>query len=221
VLTDVPIEPEPTVWELPAPEDDAEGEIVAIGADLEPGTVLAAYRLGLFPMKVGWRSRIGWWSPNPRGIIPLDGVHVSRSLRRSRCRFEVRTDTAFEEVMLGCADTDRPHGWIDDEFVATYCRLHELGWTHSIETWLDGELVGGLYGVAVGGLFAGESMFHRVTDASKVALVATVEHLAARGFTLFDVQWVTPHLASMGAIEISRKEYRTRLADALRVDATW
>lgn len=216
-----PIEPESTVWDLPAPADDAEGELVALGADLEPGTVLAAYRLGLFPMKVGWRSRIGWWSPNPRGIIPLDGLHVSRSLRRSMRRFEIRTDTAFAEVMLGCADTERPHGWIDDEFVATYCRLHELGWTHSIETWLDGELVGGLYGVAVGGLFAGESMFRRVTDASKTALVATVEHLVACGFTLFDVQWVTPHLASMGAVGVTRARYRRLLGEALEVDARW
>ncbi len=216
-----PIEPEPTVWELPVPPDDLDGEIVAVGADLEPGTVLAAYRVGMFPMKVGWRQRVGWWSPDPRGVIPLDGVHVSRSLRRATGRFEIRTDTAFAEVMLGCADPERPHGWIDDEFLATYCRLHELGWTHSIETWLDGELVGGLYGVAVGGLFAGESMFHRVTDASKVALVATAEHLCARGFTLFDVQWVTPHLASMGAVEISRAEYRVRLAAALTVDVHW
>jgi leucyl/phenylalanyl-tRNA--protein transferase len=216
-----PTEPEPTEWDLPAPPDDADSELIAVGADLAPGTVLAAYRLGLFPMKVGWRARLGWWSPNPRGVIPLDGVHVSRSLRRSRRRFEIRLDTAFTEVMLGCADPGRPHGWIDEEFIAAYGRLHEMGWTHSIETWLDGELVGGLYGVAVGGLFAGESMFHRVTDASKVALVATVEHLVARGFTLFDVQWVTPHLASMGAVEISRAEYRYRLADALRVDATW
>lgn len=216
-----PIEPDPTPWDLPVPDDDLEGEIVAVGADLTPGTVLAAYRIGLFPMKVGWRQRVGWWSPNPRGVIPLDAVHVSRSLRRATGRFEIRTDTAFADVMLGCADPDRPHGWIDDEFLATYCRLHELGWTHSIETWLDGVLVGGLYGVAVGGLFAGESMFHRVTDASKVALVATADHLRQRGFTLFDVQWVTPHLASMGAVEISRADYRVRLAAALAVDATW
>lgn len=221
MATGRPIEPEPTQWELPVPPDDANSELIAVGADLMPGTVLAAYRIGLFPMKVGRRSKLGWWSPDPRGIVPLDGVHVSRSLRRSIPKFEIRTDTAFADVMLGCADPDRPHGWIDDEFLATYCRLHELGWTHSIETWLDGELVGGLYGVAVGGLFAGESMFHRVTDASKVALVATVEHLNASGYTLFDVQWVTPHLASMGAVEITRAEYRRRLAAALQVDATW
>lgn len=221
MATGRPIEPEPTQWELPVPPDDANSELIAVGADLMPGTVLAAYRIGLFPMKVGRRSKLGWWSPDPRGIVPLDGVHVSRSLRRSIPKFEIRTDTAFTEVILGCADPDRPHGWIDDEFLATYCRLHELGWTHSIETWLDGELVGGLYGVAVGGLFAGESMFHRVTDASKVALVATVEHLNASGYTLFDVQWVTPHLASMGAVEITRAEYRRRLAAALQVDATW
>ena len=216
-----PIEPEPTPWDLPVPDDDLDGEILAVGADLAPGTVLAAYRVGLFPMKVGRRSRVGWWTPNPRGIIPLDGVHVSRSLRRSMARFEIRTDTSFAEVMLGCADPDRPHGWIDDEFLATYCRLHELGWTHSIETWLDGELVGGLYGVAVGGLFAGESMFHRVTDASKVAVVATVGHLRAIGASLFDVQWVTPHLATLGAVEVTRADYGRMLAEALALDVTW
>jgi leucyl/phenylalanyl-tRNA--protein transferase len=136
-------------------------------------------------------------------------------------RFEVRVDTEFEAVMWNCADPGRPHGWIDEDFVRAYCELHALGWTHSIETWRDGELVGGLYGVAIGGLFAGESMFHREPDASKVALWATVEHLRLRGYTLFDVQWVTPHLASMGAVEVSRAEYGRRLAVALRVGATW
>jgi leucyl/phenylalanyl-tRNA--protein transferase len=216
-----PIEPPETSWDLPVPPVDHPGEIVAIGADLEPGTVLAAYRRGLFPMKVGRRRTLGWWSPDPRGIVPVDGLHVSRSLRRSRRRFEVRLDTAFEQVMRACADPRRPAGWIDDDFVRAYATLHELGWTHSVETWIDDELVGGLYGVAVGGLFAGESMFHRVTDASKVALVATVEHLGRRGFTLFDVQWVTPHLASMGAVEVRRAEYHRRLDAALAVDPTW
>ncbi|MGZ6898373.1 MAG: leucyl/phenylalanyl-tRNA--protein transferase [Acidimicrobiia bacterium] len=216
-----PVEPPPTVWELPDPAVAGEGEVAGVGADLEPGTILAAYRRGLFPMRVGRRRALGWWSPNPRGVIPLDGLHVSRSLRRAIPHFEIRTDTAFAAVMRACADPRRPYGWIDEEFVGAYVALHELGWTHSIETWQDGELVGGLYGIAISGLFAGESMFHRVTDASKVALVATVEHLRARGFTLFDVQWVTPHLASMGAVEVSRDEYGRRLSAALARDARW
>jgi leucyl/phenylalanyl-tRNA--protein transferase len=216
-----PVEPPPTVWELPEPEVAGRGEVAAIGADLEPGTLLAAYRRGLFPMRVGHRRTLGWWSPDPRGIIPLDGVHVSRSLRRSRRRFEIRRDTAFEAVMRGCADPRRPHGWIDEEFVAAYVRLHDLGWAHSVETWQDGALVGGLYGLLVGGLFAGESMFHRVNDASKVAVVATVEHLHAVGAALFDVQWVTPHLATLGGVEVSRAAYGRLLADALARDVSW
>jgi leucyl/phenylalanyl-tRNA--protein transferase len=209
------------VWELPDPAAAGDGEVAGIGADLRPGTLLAAYRQGLFPMRLGRRRTLGWWSPNPRGVIPLDGLVVSRSLRRSRARFEIRTDTAFAEVVSGCADPRRPHGWIDEEFIAAYSRLHELGWTHSVETWQEDRLVGGLYGIAIGGLFAGESMFHRVTDASKVALWATVEHLVSRGFTLFDVQWVTPHLASMGAVAISREDYARRLTEALAVVARW
>ena len=216
-----PVEPSPTIWDLPAPEAAGDGEVAAIGADLEPGTILAAYRRGLFPMRVDRRRTLGWWAPDPRGIVPLDGVHVSRSLRRSVPRFEIRTDTAFAAVMRGCADPRRPHGWIDDEFVAAYVALHELGWAHSVETWQDGELVGGLYGLAIGGFFAGESMFHRVTDASKVAVVATVEHLRTIGASLFDVQWVTPHLATLGAVEVSREEYGRLLADALERDAQW
>jgi len=216
-----PVEPPPTMWDLPDPEVAGDGEIAAIGADLEAGTLLAAYRRGLFPMRVDRRGSLGWWSPDPRGVIPLDGVHVSRSLRRSVLRFEIRIDTAFEAVMRGCADPRRPHGWIDEEFVAAYVRMHELGWAHSVETWQDGELVGGLYGLAIGGLFAGESMFHRVTDASKVAVVVTVEHLRAIGASLFDVQWVTPHLATLGAVEVTRADYARMLAAALAVDVTW
>lgn len=215
------IEPPPTVWALPRPNDAGDGEVAGVGADLEPGTVLAAYRAGLFPMRLGRRGRIAWWSPNPRAVIPLDGLRVSNSLRRSRRRYEVRYDTEFERVMRACADPRRPHGWIDDQFVATYLRLHELGWTHSVESWCDGELVGGLYGVAIGGLFAGESMFHRANDASKVALVALVEHLKVIGASLLDVQWCTPHLESLGAIEITRAEYGRRLSDALGRPVCW
>ena len=157
---------------------------MGIGADLEPGTLLAAYRTGLFPMPVRRGGEVAWWSPEPRGVIPLDGLRVTRSLARSCRRFDVRIDTAFGAVMRACADPRREAGWIDGRFVAAYTRLHELGWAHSVETWSrdeqgHDELVGGLYGVAIGGLFAGESMFHRRTDASKVALVALVERLRA------------------------------------------
>ncbi len=211
----MPVEPPATPWLLPSPERaDAQG-LVAVGADLEPGTLLAAYRGGLFPMPFS-RRRIGWWSPDPRGVLPLDGLRVSRSLRRSRARYEVRFDTAFETVMRRCGDPRRPHGWINDDFVRAYARLHELGWVHSVETWLDGELVGGLYGVRIDGLFAGESMFHTAADASKVALVALVEWLRDTDATLLDVQWSTEHLASLGVIEISRPEYLDRLAVAVR-----
>ncbi len=217
-----PVEPPPTIWDLPDPEAAGDGEVVAIGADLDPGTILAAYRRGMFPMRVDRRRRtLGWWSPDPRGILPLDGLHVSRSLRKHLPRFEIRRDTAFEAVMRGCADPRRPHGWIDDEFVAAYVGLHELGWAHSVETWQDGVLVGGLYGLAIGGFFAGESMFHRVTDASKAAVVATVEHLRAIDASLFDVQWVTPHLATLGAVEVSRTDYGLLLSDALTLPVMW
>jgi leucyl/phenylalanyl-tRNA--protein transferase len=210
----MPVEPPATHWLLPSPDRaDAHG-LVAVGADLEPGTLLAAYRGGLFPMPLG-RRKLGWWSPDPRGVVPLDGLRVSRSLRKSCARFEIRTNTEFEAVMRRCGDPRRPHGWITEDFVRAYARLHHLGWAHSVETWLDGELVGGLYGVKVNGLFAGESMFHSATDASKVALVALVEILREQSATLFDVQWCTEHLASLGAIEMPRARYLALLADAV------
>ena len=164
-------------------------------------------------MRVGERGPLGWWSPDPRGVVPLDGAIVHRSLRKARRRFAVTVDRCFETVMRGCGDPRRPDGWIDDEFVAAYTHLHELGWAHSIEVWRPDRvddpdaLVGGLYGVAVGGLFAGESMFHRARDASKVAFVETVERLARGGAAVFDVQWCTPHLASLGAVEMDRASY--------------
>jgi leucyl/phenylalanyl-tRNA--protein transferase len=215
-----PIEPPPTRWALPEAADARDGEVAGVGADLEPGTLLAAYRRGLFPMRLARGGPLGWWAPLRRGIIALDGLRVSRSLRRSIHRFSVTVDTAFTEVMAACADERRPDGWIDASFIAAYTRLHDLGWTHSVEVWSDGDagepqLVGGLYGVAIGGLFAGESMFHTATDASKVALVALVERLRAGGGTLLDVQWCTPHLISLGAIEVSREDYAVLLADAL------
>ncbi len=211
----MPIEPPPTPWLLPPAESADDTEIAGVGADLEPGTLLAAYRGGLFPMRVGRGGPVAWWSPDPRGIVPLDAFRESRSLHRSRRRFEVTVDTAFEDVMRACADPTRPHGWIDDDFVAAYTTLHRLGWTHSVEAWTaDGALAGGVYGVAIGGLFAAESMFHRVTDAGKSALGALVDLLRAGGATLLDVQWTTPHLASLGAVDVPREKYLELLADA-------
>ncbi|HMC40549.1 MAG TPA: leucyl/phenylalanyl-tRNA--protein transferase [Acidimicrobiales bacterium] len=224
------VEPPGTRWIFPAepppgadppardgetPEQGRPGEVVGIGADLEPGTLLSAYRSGVFPMPVR-RGLMAWWSPDPRGIIPLDGLRVSRSLRRSCRRYTIRVDTAFEEVIGSCGDGSRRGAWIDDDIRAAYIRLHRWGWAHSVEAWDEyGRLSGGLYGVSIGGLFAGESMFHRRTDASKVALVALVELLAAAGATLLDVQWVTPHLESLGAIAVPRREYLAQLGRAV------
>ncbi len=189
--------------------------MIGVGADLEPGTILAAYRHGLFPMPVR-RGVTAWWSPEQRGILPLDGLKISRSLRKARDRFQIRIDTSFAEVIDACADRTRPGAWISKEIKRAYLRLHSLGWVHSVEAWSpDGRLAGGLYGVAVGGLFAGESMFHREPDASKVALVALVDRLRAGGASLLDVQWVTPHLESLGVVAIPRAEYHQRLATAL------
>jgi leucyl/phenylalanyl-tRNA--protein transferase len=161
------------------------------------------------------KKQVGWWSPDPRGILPIDGLRVSRSLRQSRRRFDIRFDTAFREVMEACGDPGRPHGWINLAFVDAYDRLHRMGWAHSIEVWHGDVLAGGLYGVRIGGLFAGESMFHRERDASKVAMLATVEWLVATGATLFDVQWTTDHLRSMGAIDVGRDEYLRLLVHAV------
>ena len=212
----MPTEPEPTAWVMPDPATGGDGDLVAVGADLEPGTILAAYRAGLFPMPV--EGTLGWWSPDPRGIVPLDGLRVSRSLRKACRQFEIRVDTAFEAVVGGCADPARSGGWITPAIASAYTRLHALGWVHSVEAWADDELAGGLYGVAVGGFFAGESMFHRRTDASKVALVALVERLRAGGAMLLDVQWTTPHLRSLGAVDVPRATYLELVSDAVALD---
>lgn len=187
--------------------------------ELKSDLLVAAYASGIFPMAERDGS-IAWYRPDPRAVIPLDGLKVSRSLRTAARRrgFEVRVNAAFERVIRACAE--RADGtWISGDIIEAYCELHRLGLAHSVETWRGEGLVGGLYGVALGGAFFGESMFHRVTDASKVALVALVERMKDRGFTLLDTQFLTPHLISLGAVEITRREYERRLRQALRVSA--
>jgi leucyl/phenylalanyl-tRNA--protein transferase len=217
----MPTEPPRTVWVFPdvsvPPEAGGPRDLVGMGADLQPGTLLAAYRQGLFPMPNGPDDGASmlWWSPVERGVLPLDALRVSRSLRQSVRRMEVRVDTAFDEVVRACADPGRDGAWIDGRILEAYNRLHRLGWAHSVETWRDGELVGGLYGVAVDGLFAGESMFHHVTDASKVALMHLVHLLDDGAARLIDVQWATPHLRSLGVTELPREIYTARLPTLL------
>src|SRR5262245_14527835 len=184
--------------------------------------LLRAYREGVFPMAVE-NGEIGWFSPDPRGILPLEGFHVPARLARvvRSGRFDVSSDGDFAGVMRACA-ADRGEGtWISDEILESYIELHRRGLAHSVEVRQDGELVGGLYGVHLAGAFFGESMFHRVTDASKVALVALVDRLNARGFQLLDVQWMAPHLEQFGVVEIPRKQYLAKLKRALEKDCRW
>jgi leucyl/phenylalanyl-tRNA--protein transferase len=190
------------------------------------GLLVSAYSSGWFPMAVD-RDEIRWYSPDPRGVIPLDHFHLPSRLGRvmRAGKFQVAVNRDFEGVMRGCAETDRqdddPGTWINAEILESYIELHRLGVAHSVETWQEDRLVGGLYGVALGGAFFGESMFHRATDASKVALAALVERLREREFKLLDVQWVTSHLQQFGAVEISRKKYLKLLAEALAVETTF
>ena len=185
--------------------------------------LVSAYASGWFPMAVG-EGDIRWFSPDPRGVIPLDTFHVSRRLARvvRRGDFEIAVDRRFEDVIRACAlaerDAEDAGTWIDDEILQSYCALHEAGFAHSVEVWQNGRLAGGLYGVALGGAFFGESMFHHVTDASKVALVILVERLRTRGFTLLDTQWTTEHLEQFGAIEIPRARYLRLLSEARQLD---
>lgn len=205
-----------TAWHFPDPERWPDDDLIAVGADLAPETLLSGYRRGLFPMGIDEPRVLAWWSPDPRGVLPLDGLRVTRSLRQSAKRFDVRVDSAFADVIRHCAEPSRKGAWIDDAVIAAYVRLHELGWAHSVEVYSrDGMLAGGLYGVRIGGFFAGESMFHRQRDASKVALVALVDLMRASHMTLLDVQWQTEHLASLGVVEVSRAEYLRRLAHAI------
>lgn len=209
-----PVEPQASRWNLPDPRQLDHGDLVGVGADLQSGTLLAADRTGMFPMPVD--GKLAWWSPDPRALIPLDGLRVTRSLHNSCRRYDLRINTAFDEVVSACAEPGRPGGWISKDISAAFVQLHRLGWAHSVEAWDEaGRLAGGLYGVAIGGLFAGESMFYRGRDASKVALVALVDVLREGGGALLDVQWMTEHLARLGAVEVERGRYLDLLADAI------
>ena len=209
------IDPPATAYAFPPADEWPPEDLVAVGGDLAPGTILAAYRRGLFPMPLE-DGVLGWWSPVQRAVLPFSNLKISRSLGRSCRRFTVSVDADAAAVIESCADPARPHGWITDEMASAYLDLHRLGWVHSFEVWdADAELVGGLYGVAIGGLFCGESMFYRVPDASKVALVHLVSTLSERGGSILDVQWLTPHLSRLGAVEIGRPTYLARLPAAL------
>ncbi|HWL86875.1 MAG TPA: leucyl/phenylalanyl-tRNA--protein transferase [Polyangiaceae bacterium] len=218
-------EPPRTEVVFPDPREASEPGVVAIGSDFRAGTLLHAYRNGIFPWPHG--QHVLWFSPDPRAVLPLEGdLHWSRSLRRTLRHhpFEVTVDEAFTDVMHACGTT-RDETWIIPTLSRGYTHLHKLGWAHSIEVWeRQGKaraLVGGIYGVAIGGLFAGESMFHTRTDASKIAFATLAERLRRGRFTLFDVQVMSDHLASLGCVDISREDYLMRLARALSVDAAF
>ena len=219
-FNDLPTSLGESVWEFPDKTRWPRHDVVGRGADLEPETLIYAYRHGVFPMvsneSIGTDSYLLWWSPQMRAVIPLDGLKTSRTMRRSAKKFEIRIDTQFENVMRNCAAPHRDNGWITEDFIDAYVRLHHLGWAHSIEV-IDesGLLAGGLYGVRINKFFAGESMFHLVRDASKVALMALVETMKSSNMSLLDVQWLTPHLASLGAVAIRRDEYLRRLEIAV------
>jgi leucyl/phenylalanyl-tRNA--protein transferase len=204
-------------WRLADPEfADADG-LVGVGGDLRPERLLEAYCRGIFPF-FDETSPILWWSPDPRAIFEMDGLYVSRRLARTirSGRFEVSLDHDFAGVIRACARGEGEGVWITQDMIAAYTDLHHLGHAHSVEVWHEGELAGGVYGVAIGGLFAGESMFTQVTDASKVGLAHLMDHLRGRGFVLFDVQFLNAHTASLGAVEIPRREYLSRLRKAIR-----
>lgn len=204
---------------FPDPSAERQTGMIAVGGDLSVERLLSAYRGGIFPW-YGPDTPILWWSPDPRAIFELGGLHVSRRLARTvrSGRFTPTFDRAFGRVIRGCRLREEGT-WITDDMLRAYEELHRLGHAHSAEVWLDGELAGGVYGVTVGGLFAGESMFSRVRDASKVALVHLVDRLRERGYVLFDIQYLNEHTASLGGVEIPRREYLRRLREALRVEA--
>jgi leucyl/phenylalanyl-tRNA--protein transferase len=205
-------------WQFLPQAEWPDDEVVAIGADLEPDTVLYAYAHGMFPMYVDKKSRmLGWWSPLERGVIPLDGFRITRSLRSSAQQFVCTINVAFARVMQECATARTDGNWINQEFIDAYTHLYQLGHAHSVEVWnKKGELVGGLYGLRINGLFAGESMFHRETDASKVALMHLVDLMNLDGMQLLDTQWNTDHLASLGCTSVTRADYLALLATAIQ-----
>jgi len=214
----------PSRYFPPANRASPEG-LVAVGGRLSTDRLLDAYRHGIFPWPNTSYEPMLWWSPDPRAILPLDGIYVSQRLRR-RLRsgeFSMRCDTAFEQVIAACGVGPGRQGgtWLTPAMIAAYTELHRLGHAHSVETWKDGDLVGGVYGLAIGGLFAAESMFYRARDASKAALVRLVEHLSARGYRLLDVQQWTAHTGSMGVVEISRREYLERLVSVVNLPITF
>lgn len=224
VATSTPPRPlPPCPWQFPEPQRADDYGCIGEGADFSPSTIVMAYGQGIFP----WphqSSELLWFSPNPRAVIPMEGLHVSRRLAR-RLRsgvFRYSVDAAFEQVMDACGEARSDGTWITPSLIEGYSEMHRLGWAHSVEVWSeDGALVGGLYGVAVGGLFGAESMFHRETDASKAAMVALMQHARDIGVRLIDVQVLTDHTERMGAIEISRDEYLRRLGEATQHEAHW
>ena len=208
-----------SVWDFPTPEQMPKDDLVTLGADLKPETLIDSYKHGIFPMhlQIENKREIGWWSHQQRGILPLDKINISSSLKKSMKKYFVTFDQDFDAVIEGCGDDKRPKGWINKDIKIAYKKLFDLGYVHSVEVWnKKDELVGGLYGVEVNGLFAGESMFHKETDASKTAMVYLVNQLKeAGGERIFDVQWQTPHLKSMGVIKISRAKYISLLPEVM------
>jgi leucyl/phenylalanyl-tRNA--protein transferase len=208
-----------SVWDFPSPEQMPKDDLVTLGADLKPETLIDSYKHGIFPMHIQVENKreIGWWSPQQRGILPLNKINVSSSLKKSMKKYFVTFDQDFDAVIEGCGDDKRPKGWINKDIKTAYKKLFDLGYVHSVEVWnKKDELVGGLYGVEVNGLFAGESMFHKQTDASKTAMVYLVNLLKeAGGERIFDVQWQTPHLKSMGVVKISRAKYISLLPEVM------
>ncbi len=196
--------------ELVLPEQD----LVAVGGDLDISTILSAYECGMFPMP--FDGELAWWSPQERGVLVPSDVRVSVSLRKSMKKFSFTVNHDFEQVIMRCADPDRPQGWITDEIRQAYLNLHEAGWAHSVETRdREGRLVGGLYGLAIGDLFCGESMFHLERDASKAALVHLTERMSTKSDGLIDTQWVTPHLATLGVRAMDRQDYLRRIGEII------
>jgi leucyl/phenylalanyl-tRNA--protein transferase len=210
---------------FPPPTATTPEGLLCVGGHLSPEWLLDAYRHGIFPWPMWENEPVAWWSPDPRAVIELDGFHVSRRLNRTLCsgRFQATIDRDFAGVIAGCAESPGRRGntWLTPSMIAAYRQMHELGHAHSVEVWHDGRLAGGTYGIAIGGLFAAESMFYGVRDASKVALANLVAHLRARGYQLLDVQQWTPHTGSMGAVEISRVDYLRRVARAVEMPVTF